>query len=136
MIWQRIFFELGEYENALASFKESVDVIERFMYPDKQGYDAYPIGGTHANHAMTILDIAACMARLGRTDEIDALIEKAKHIYFAAYEHIELRDYNKTMRGMIDYFAKEYHEKKLDDYKPLDLSEIEWRVEEKSARAK
>lgn len=82
MIWQRIFFELGEYENALASFKESVDVIERFMYPDKQGYDAYPIGGTHANHAMTILDIAACMARLGRTDEIDALIEKAKHIYF------------------------------------------------------
>jgi tetratricopeptide (TPR) repeat protein len=73
----RRYWEMEDYENALKSLQESVDVIERFMYPDKLGYDAYPIGGTQANHAITTLEIAACMFRLGRTDGIDALIEKA-----------------------------------------------------------
>ncbi len=122
------YFEIEDYENAMAAFQESVDVIERFMYPDKQGYDAYPIGGTHANHAITYLDIAACLHRLGRTETIDGLIGKAKHIYFDAYETIELRDFQKTMREMIDYFTKEYKKKKLDEYRPLDLSDIEQRL--------
>ena len=92
------YFDIGDYENAMKAFQESVDVIERFMYPDKQGYDAYPIGGTDANHAITLLYIAICMFRLGRTEDIDELIEKSKHIYFDTFEHCELRDYNKTMR--------------------------------------
>ena len=129
------YFEMEDYENAMASYQESVDVIERFMYPDKQGYDAYPIGGTHANHAITLLEIAACMHRLGRMDGMDERIEKAKHIYFDAYNHMELRDYNKTMREMLDYFTKQYNKLKLDDYKPLDLSEIEKRIAEKNANS-
>ena len=129
------YFEMEDYENAMASYQESVDVIERFMYPDKQGYDAYPIGGTHANHAITLLEIAACMPRLGKTDGMDARIEKAKHIYFDAYNHMELRDYNKTMHEMLDYFTEQYNKLKLDDYKPLDLSEIEKRIAEKNANS-
>ncbi len=129
----RRYFDMGDYENAMIHFQESVDVIERFMYPDKQGFDAYPIGGTHANHAITLLDIATCMFRLGKTEGIDALIEKSKHIYFDTYNHIELRDYNKTMRKMVDYFTKEYNQKKLNEYKPLDLSEIEQRIKDKDA---
>ncbi len=139
--WQELFiacyqigqryFKMGDYENAMKSFKESVDVIERFMYPGKQGYEAYPIGGTHANHAITLLEIAACMFRLGKTDGIDGLIDKAKHIYFDAYENIKLWDYKKTMEKMLDYFPKEYNKLKLDEYKALDLSEIEKRVAEK-----
>lgn len=124
------YFELGDYENALISFQESVDVIERFMYPDKQGCDAYPIEGTHSNHAITILYIATCMLRLGRIGGIDELIEKAKRIYFDAYEHTELWDYTKTMREMIEYFTEEYNDKKLYEYKPLDLSEIKKRINE------
>ena len=127
------YFDMGDYENAMIHFQESVDVIERFMYPDKQGYDAYPIGGTHANHAITLLDIATCTFRLGKTEDIDALIEKSKHIYFDTYNHIELRDYNKTMREMVDYFTKEYNKKKLNEYKPLDLDEIERRIAQKNA---
>ena len=127
------YFDMEDYENAMIHFQESVDVIERFMYPDKQGYDAYPIGGTHANHAITLLDIATCMFRLGKTDGIEALIEKSKHIYFDTYDHIELCDYHKTMREMIDYFTKEYNKKKLNEYKPLDLSEIERRIASKNA---
>ena len=125
------YFALGDYENALASFQESVDIIERFMYPDKKGYDAYPIGGTHANHAIAVLDIAACRFRLGRIETLDALIAKAKHIYFDAYESIQLWDYNKQIREMEEYFTKEYHQKGLDEYKPLDLSEVEKRFFEK-----
>ena len=127
------YFDMGDYENAMIHFQESVDVIERFMYSDKQGFDAYPIGGTHANHAITLLDIATCMFQLGKTEGIDDLIEKAKHIYFDTYNHIELRDYNKTMRGMVDYFTKEYNKKKLNEYKPLDLSDIEKRIAQKNA---
>ena len=127
------YFDMGDYENAMIHFQESVDVIERFMYSDKQGFDAYPIGGTHANHAITLLDIATCMFKLGKTEGIDDLIEKAKHIYFDTYNHIELRDYNKTMRGMVDYFTKEYNKKKLNEYKPLDLGEIEKRIAQKNA---
>ncbi len=127
------YFDMGDYENAMIHFQESVDVIERFMYPDKQGYDAYPIGGTHANHSITLLDIATCMFRLGKIGGIDALIEKSKHIYFDTYNHIKLHDYNKTMREMVDYFTKEYNKKKLNEYKPLDLGEIEKRMAQKNA---
>ena len=103
-------------------------MIERFMYPDKKGYDAYPIGGTHANHAMTLLNIAACMYRLGRTEGMDELIEKAKHIYFDAYEPEEVWDYKKEMTEMLDYFTKEYDKKGLNEYKTPDLGEIEARI--------
>ena len=65
--------------------------------------------------------------------EIDELIEKAKHIYFDTYDHIKLYDYNKTMSEMVKYFTKEYNKKKLSEYKPLDLSEIEKRIAEKNA---
>ena len=142
MEWQEFFiacaqvgdryFDIGDYENAMIHFQESVDVIERFMYPNKEGYDAYPIGGTHANHAITLLSIAACMHRLGKIEGIDELIAKAKHIYFDAYNHIKLYDYNKDMTHMLEYFTKEYNKKKLNEYKPLDLSEIEERIAEKN----
>ncbi len=126
------YFDMGDYENAIIHFQESVDVIERFMYPNKEGYDAYPIGGTHANHAITLLSIAACMHRLGKIEGIDELIAKAKHIYFDAYNHIKLYDYNKDMTHMLEYFTKEYNKKKLNEYKPLDLSEIEERIAKKN----
>lgn len=128
------YFEMQDYENALSSFIESVDVIERFMYTDKQGYDAYPIGGTHANHAITVLDIATCMFRLNKTDEIDGLIEKAKQIYFHTYDHIELQDYNKTMSQMVEYFTNEYNNRQLNEYKTLDLRDIVNRINEQARK--
>ncbi len=137
--WQELFiacarigkryFEAEDYEKAMLHFKESVDVIERFMYPDKQGYYAYPIGGTHANHAITILKIAACMHRLGKTDEIDELVEKAKTIYFEVYDYIEGWNYYKEKYPkMLEYFSKQYKKLKLDEYKALDLSKYEAKI--------
>lgn len=144
--WQELFiacsqvgyryFDLEDYENAMIHFRKSVDVIERFMYPDKQGYDAYPIGGTHANHAITILRIVACMFHLGKTEGIDELVEKSKHIYFDAFDSIELRDFNKDMCYMIEYFTKQYNKYKLNEYKPLDLSYVEKKIAKKNAELK
>ena len=127
------YYEEGDWENALISFRESVDVIERFMYPDKQGCDAYPIQGTHSNHAITLLKIASCMFLAGKTEGIDGVIEQAKHIYFDAYEHTELRDYDKTMRKMVDYFTKEYAKLRLNEYVSLDLRDIEKQISEHKA---
>ncbi len=124
------YYEAGNYENAMKSFRESVDVIERFMCPDKQGYEAYPIQGTHANHAITLLQIASCMFLSGKAEGIDAIIEQAKHIYFDAYEHTELRDYNKMMRKLLEYFPKQYAKLRLNEYAPLDIGEIEKRIAE------
>ena len=124
------YYEAGDYENAMKSFRESGDVIERFMYPDKQGCEAYPIFGTHSNHAITLLEVASCMFLSGKNEGIDGYIERAKHIYFDAYEHTELKDYSKTMREMIEYFPKQYAKLRLNEYAPLDIGEIEKRIAE------
>ena len=84
---------------------------------------------------MTILHIAACLYRLGRTKEIDALIDKAKHIYFDAYGNIKLRDYNKTMTHMLEYFTQEYNKYRLNEYKVLDLSEIKKSITEQTNKS-
>jgi len=127
------YYEMGDYDNALKSYQQSVDVIERFMYEGQKGDDAYPIHGTFANHAITILQIASCLFHLNKTDEIDALLEKAKRIYFDAYEKIELRDYCGEMQKMIDYYTEEYKKWKLDEYKSLDLSDIAERIKTRKA---
>ena len=65
---------------------------------------------------------------------IDKLIERAKHIYFDTYDHIELYDYNKTMTHMLEYFTEQYSKKRLNEYKPLDLSEIEKKIAQKNTQ--
>jgi hypothetical protein len=37
---------------------------------------------------------------------------------------------------MLKYFTEQYNKNKLNEYKPLDLSEIEKRIYEKNAAAK
>lgn len=123
------YFDEGNYEEAMNSFRASVDVIERFMYPGKQGYGAYPIGGTHANHAITLLQIAACMIRLGKTDGTDAVLAKAEHVYFDAYDGTKLHDFVQTFRKMISYYTEQYERLGLSAYRPLDLTAYEKRVE-------
>ena len=124
MMWQEFFI-------ACDTVAQRYFVIERFMYPDKQGYNAYPIGGTHANHAITLLQIAACKYRLDRTEDMDEIIEKAKHIYFDVYteeDFYTLNDYKNEMSEMAEYFTKEYNKMRLNEYKPIDLEFIKERI--------
>jgi hypothetical protein len=79
---------------------------------------------------ITLLQIASCMFLSGKAEGIDAIIEQAKHIYFDAYEHTELSDYNKMMREMLEYFPKQYAKLRLNEYAPLDIGEIEKRIAE------
>ncbi len=119
------YYKLGDYENAMIHFQESVDVIERFMLPGQKGDHAYPIGGTHANHAITLLQIAACRFRLGQLDGIDEIIEKSRLIYFEDLEPDEVYDYAADMAEKLGYYSAQYRELKLDDYRVLDLTKYE-----------
>lgn len=74
------FFEIGEYKNALKSFTECRDVIERFLIGDTLCYDAYLIGGTAANHMACYLHIAGCHLKLDNIDECRAAIEQAYYV--------------------------------------------------------
>jgi Predicted transcriptional regulators len=130
--WQELFiacgqegqgyYEIGDYENAITSFTESCDVIERFMISGKIGYDAYLIGGTHSNHTNYVLMIAACKFKLNQTGEIQKLIEKAKHIYFGAYTKDEIAKDEKLKQNLIENFSSLYNDAaSLNQYKQLVL---------------
>lgn len=76
----RGYFEIGDYEQALASFGESIRTIELFLKDGKVAPGAYPIGGTQSNHCHAAVGAAACLHRLGRQDECEGMLEKAYRI--------------------------------------------------------
>ncbi len=110
----RGYFEIGAYENALKSFVECKDVIERFMIAGKTGYDAYPIGGTHANHLCCYVGIAGCQFKLGRTQECEDALTAARRIVDTTYENDG--DGRAALRKT---FAKAYREFGLEEYAAL-----------------
>ncbi len=106
------YFEIGEYDKSLASFKESTDVIERFMIRGKSGCDAYPIGGTDANHMCYYLGIAGCYVKLDHTNECSKAIEKATDIFVTS-----IQDRRPSDRKMfLETFKKAYARYGLADY--------------------
>ncbi len=73
------YYETGEYEKALLSFKEATDVIERFMIKKETGY-TYPIPGTEANHMCYYMRIAGCYLKLNNKKECENAFKKAEII--------------------------------------------------------
>lgn len=119
------YYETGNYGQALISYTESRDVIERFMILGKQGYSAYPIGGTHSNHAYCILMIAGCKYKLKQTNDMDELIETAKRVYFNALTREDFsseREFEKNITKTNATFKEWYcTDAELDKYKHLIL---------------
>jgi transcriptional regulator with XRE-family HTH domain len=73
------FFNLGNYENAIISFKEAIDTIELFMR--REVPDEYrPLGG-RMNQAFLMVRIAACLYKLGKCKECDAELDKSYHLF-------------------------------------------------------
>lgn len=71
------FWEMGDFENALLSFEESADVIERFGC--RQIPKEYALLQSPVNQGIATIRIAACLYKLGRTKECDAALDKAYH---------------------------------------------------------
>ncbi len=106
------YFEVGEYEKSLKSFKEAVDVVERFMIDGKIGYGAYPIGGTDTNHMCYYLGIAGCCFKLKNSKECENAIEKAKNIYLTSAQDRWPSD----RKMFLKTFEKAYTKYGLNDY--------------------
>lgn len=120
--WQELFiacdlegkgyYEVGDYENALKSFRECADVIERFMIGEEVCYDAYPIGGSQTNHMCCYLEMAGCLLKLERTEECGAAIEKAYDIISHAWDD----DFEKEYDDIMKQYRKTYREFDLEAY--------------------
>lgn len=79
----RGFFETGDFENALESFTEAAAVVELFIRREERDRsipEKYRmISGRDAQCRYEIWR-AACLSRLGRGDESEAAIEKAREL--------------------------------------------------------
>ena len=109
------YFETGAYKNALKSFTEGKDVIERFMLNDKICPEAYLFNGVQTNHMCCYLQIAGCFLKLND-------IENCKQSVERAYEIVSLangEDFIKQPELFLQQYNKTYKEYGLEIYKPL-----------------
>ena len=121
--WQELFiacdlegqgyWETGDYERALASFREAADVVERFMIGDNICYDAYPIGGSQTNHMCMYLEMAGCLLKLGRGEECGRMIDRAYDIISHAWDD----EFEKQYDDIMMQYRKTYKEFGLDEYR-------------------
>ncbi|MBQ7929406.1 MAG: helix-turn-helix transcriptional regulator [Clostridia bacterium] len=108
------FFAVGDYENALWSFEEAADLIERFWrrpIPDEYALLQSP----YVPQGLCVLAAAGCLYKLGRLEECDAMMERAYHL-IRDYYNDELWEKCKEQR-MKEYRAV-YCKVSLDEYKP------------------
>ena len=113
------YYEVGDYENALRSFTEAVDVIERFMLCDGEiCFKAYPITGTQSNHWTYLLNIAACHLKLGHPNECGKAIDRAYYIISHAWDIND--EWETNSEKYMKVYREEYRKLELDKHRPLD----------------
>ena len=108
------FFAVGDYENALWSFEESADLIERFWQrpiPDEYAL----LQGPGVKEGLVRLAAAGCLYKLGRQEECDVMMERAYHLIRDCYDD-DSWEKRKELR-MKEYRAV-YHKVGIDEYKP------------------
>jgi len=108
------FFAAGDYENALWSFEEASDLIERFWQrpiPDEYAL----LQGPGPSEGLARLAAAGCLYKLGRLEECNAMMDRAYHLIRDCYDDA-LWERCKEQR-MKEYRAV-YHKVGLDEYKP------------------
>ncbi len=105
--------EIGDYENALKSFCECRDVIERFLRGKELCSDAYPIQGTQSNHWGCYLDIAGCYLKLGRMEECERAIDRAYFILSHGWD-----TFAQDPEDFLKSYRETYKENGLEACKP------------------
>ena len=102
------YFEKGDYENALLSYQEEHDVIERFRY---RKTDAYPILGGEGNQGIALLHIAGCLYKLGRIEECEEAVNKGYHM-------IRDKKTDDQWEKTAHHYRNIYNNMGLNEYKP------------------
>ncbi len=111
----RGYFEIGEYEKALKSFRQAAAVVEMFMKDDKYSYDSYEIGGTNTNHYTYYLEIAACLYRLGRSNEAEEAVARADFII----KNSNSLDFDDDYEDIMNNYRFYYKKLGIDEFRPL-----------------
>ena len=108
------FFAVGDYENALWSFEEAADLIERFWQrpiPDEYAL----LQGPGPSEGLARLAAAGCLYKLGRLEECDAMMERAYHLIRDCYDDAL---WEKCKEQRMKEYRWVYHKVGLDEYKP------------------
>ncbi len=101
------FFEVGDYENALYSYREAADLLTRFWdRPIPREYNL--LQDDHVARGITTVCIAGCLYRLGRQEECDAALDEAYHLIrdifsdadWPAWERIRMGEYRECYARM------------------------------------
>ncbi len=109
----KCFFDTGDYENALYSYGEAADLIERFWQrPIPEEYSL--LQDEHISRGFAVICKAACLYKLGRLDECDTEIEKAHHLVRDCYSDEAWQGWAK---GVADGYKNLYARMGLDEYR-------------------
>ena len=108
------FFAVGDYENALWSFEEASDLIERFW--QRQIPDEYALlQGPGPSEGLARLAAAGCLYKLGRPEECDAMMDRAYHLIRDCYDDAL---WERCKEQRMKEYRWVYHKVGLDEYKP------------------
>lgn len=108
------FFAVGDYENALWSFEEAADLIERF-WNRKIPNEYALLQGPYVAEGLARLASAGCMYKLGRLKECDAIIKRAYHLIRDFYDD---NTWERCKEQRLKEYRGVYHKVGLDEYKP------------------
>ncbi len=106
------FWEMEDYENALLSFEEKVNVIEVFRH--RKVPEEYNLLGGTLQQATATVRIAACLYRLGRLEECDKALERA---YNLLHDDVSDNLWTKHSAFYLDCLKEKYDEMGLSEYK-------------------
>lgn len=80
------YWEVGNYEGALASFSQYRRVIEMFMRSEEININSYLWSGMQTHHWCAYLEEAGCLVKLRRMDEAKAKIDRAHYILMNSWK--------------------------------------------------
>ncbi len=112
------FFDLGDYENALHSYEEAVHLLEYFWRnPIPQEYAL--LQDPYVSCGLKHVNIAACLYKLGRTEECDAALDKGYRLIRDCWDKPECGDrtFENWGHRYLDDYRKRYAEMGLEEYK-------------------
>lgn len=106
------FFDAGDYENALLSFREAIETIGIFI--NRKVPDEYRLLGGEVKQAFYTVCAAACLYRLGRIDECDTELERSYSLLRSCFNSEE----SPKFKNMLHQYRELYVRMRLDEYKP------------------
>ena len=106
------FFDLGDYENSLLSFREAIETIEIFI--QRKVPEEYSLLGGKMKQAFYMLCTAACLYRLGRLAECDAELERSYSLFCACFDQTE----GPRFESLLRQYRELYSRMKLEEYRP------------------